>query len=364
MSTELNPILREDLQYIYDEFTEKQALTDSVILISGCSGFLGFELLNFLMTYLQDIGIRKVIGLDNFMVGKPAWIERLGKKYKSSLNILTHDLVKDELEIVSELDKVTHVLHMASIASPPYYRKYPIETVDANIWGLRKLLNCFQDKTLKGFLFFSSSEIYGDPPEEHIPTQEIYWGNVSTMGPRACYDEAKRFGETLCYLYSQVHGMPITIVRPFNNYGPGMKLNDGRLPPDTARAIIENRDLNIFSDGTPTRSFCYVADAIVGYLKVLQYEKFGCFNIGMDRPEVSVKEFAEINLIKGREIFKYSGKINFCTAEDKSFLTNNPQRRCPNINKAKKLLGYKPRIEPLEGVGRFFKFLKLENMHS
>jgi UDP-glucuronate decarboxylase len=364
VSVELNPTLKEDLRYIYDEFTERQTLANSVILISGCSGFLGFELLNFLMTYREDIGIRKVIGLDNFMVGKPTWIEELEKKNKNNLNFLTHDLVKDELETIPGLDKVTHVLHMASIASPPYYRKYPIETVDVNIWGLRKLLDYFKGKTLQRFLFFSSSEVYGDPPEEHIPTQESYFGNVSTMGPRACYDEAKRFGETLCYLYSQVHGMPLTIVRPFNNYGPGMKLNDGRLPPDAARAVIENKDLNIFSDGTPTRSFCYVADAIVGYLKVLQYEKFECFNIGMDQPEISIKEFVEINLIKGREIFQYSGEIQFCTAEDKAFLTNNPQRRCPNIDKARNLLGFKPRIEPLEGVERFFKFLKMENRQS
>ena len=364
MLVELDPILKEDLRHIYDEFTERQGLANSVILITGCSGFLGFELLNFLMTYLEDIGIRKVIGLDNFTVGKPEWIERLEKKNENNLSFLTHDVVNDELETIPDLDQVTHVLHMASIASPPFYRKYPIETVDANVWGLRKLLNFFQDKPLKGFLFFSSSEIYGDPPKEHIPTKESYLGNVSTMGPRACYDEAKRFGETLCYLYSQVYGMPITIVRPFNNYGPGMRLDDGRLPPDTARAIVENRDVNIFSDGTPTRTFCYVADAIVGYLKVLQYEKFECFNIGMDRPEVSIKEFAEINLIKGREIFQYSGEIKFCAAEEKSFLVDNPQRRCPNIDKARSLLGFKPIIEPFEGVERFFKFLKMENRQS
>ncbi len=364
MSVEINPVLREDLQYIYDGFNEKKTLENAVILISGCSGFLGFELLNFLMTYLEDIGIRKVIGLDNFMAGKPNWVDKLERDHKNSLTILNHDLVKDELEVLSGLGPVTHVLHMASIASPPYYRKYPIETVDANIWGLRKLLTYFQSKALKGFLFFSSSEIYGNPPKEQIPTKESYFGNVSTMGPRACYDEAKRFGETLCYLYSQVYGMPITIVRPFNNYGPGMRLDDGRLPPDTARAIVENRNINIFSNGTPTRTFCYVADAIVGYLKVLQYEKFECFNIGMDRPEVSIKEFAEINLIKGREIFQYSGEIQFCAAEEKSFLTDNPQRRCPNIDKARSLLGFKPIIEPFEGVERFFKFLKMENRQS
>ena len=124
---------------------------------------------------------------------------------------------------------------MASIASPMFYRKYPIETLDANIWGLRRLLDYYMEKEMKGFLFYSSSELYGDPAPEAVPTSEDYNGNVCATGPRACYDESKRFGETMCMLFAQQYGMPIGVVRPFNNYGPGMKINDKRVPADFAK---------------------------------------------------------------------------------------------------------------------------------
>ena len=146
---------------------------------------------------------------------------------------------------------------MASIASPSFYRKYPIETLDANIWGLRRLLDFYCEKNIRGLAFYSSSEIYGDPTPENIPTPETYRGNVDCQGPRACYDEAKRFGETMCYLFHQKYNMPITIIRPFNNYGPGVRLNDARVLADFANAVRQNKDIVMFSDGSPTRTFCY-----------------------------------------------------------------------------------------------------------
>ena len=198
---------------------------------------------------------------------------------------------------------------MASIASPTFYRKHPIETLDANIWGLRKILDFYKNKEIKGILMFSSSEVYGDPDSKNIPTTEKYLGNVSSIGPRACYDESKRFSETLCYLYAQKFGMPISMVRPFNNYGPGMSIRDKRVPADFALAILKNNDITIFSDGSPTRTFCYVTDAIVGYLKALTYGKFDIFNIGIDKPEISIYELAKIYKEKGNLIFNYDKKI-------------------------------------------------------
>ena len=125
----------------------------------------------------------------------------------------------------------------------------------------------------------------GTPSPEFIPTPENYNGNVAAIGPRACYDEAKRFGETLCYLFAKTYNLPVTIVRPFNNYGPGMRLDDKRVPADFGGAVSENRNITLLSDGTPTRTFCYVSDAIIGYLKALLYAKFEFFNIGIDKPE-------------------------------------------------------------------------------
>ena len=268
------------------------------------------------------------------------------------------DVITDRISALEGIEKATYVYHLASIASPLFYRKYPIETLDANVWGLRGLLEFYKEKPIKGFVFFSSSEIYGDPTPDHIPTQEDYPGHVNCQGPRACYDEAKRFGETLCYLFHQKYNMPITIVRPFNNYGPGMRLNDARVPADFAKAIMQNKDIEMYSDGSPTRTFCYISDAITGYLKVLLYDRFETFNIGIDTPEISVGKLAEIYQKAGREIFGYTGATRFAVSEDKEYLANNPNRRCPVIDKARNLLHYNPRVNVEEGVRYFLKYIK------
>ena len=255
-----------------------------------------------------------------------------------------------------------YLIHAASIASPSFYRKFPLETIDANIWGLRKILDFYRErKQLKGMLFFSSSEVYGDPNSLSIPTDEEYRGNVSCYGPRACYDESKRFGETLCWVYAKQYGMPITIARPFNNFGPGMALTDKRLPADFAKNIIENKDLIIFSDGSPTRTFCYISDAIIGYLLCLTYGQYDYFNIGNDTPEISVSEFAKIFQNNGHKVFGYKGSILYQLSNDTDYMTDNPNRRCPNISKAKEKLKYLPKVNVEEGVERYLKFLKKEN---
>ena len=222
--------------------------------------------MHFFSRFQKELGIENIIGVDNFLLGRPEWINSLTEN-STSLKVHAIDITDAKMEKIPEAEKADIIIHMASIASPTFYRKYPLETVDANIWGLRKLLDYYKNKSVRGFLFFSSSEIYGDPAPECIPINEEYRGNVSTMGPRACYDEAKRFGETLCHIFSAQFELPITIARPFNNYGPGMHLGDKRVPADFARAIFSNQDIEIFSDGSPTRTFCYISDAITGYLK-------------------------------------------------------------------------------------------------
>jgi UDP-glucuronate decarboxylase len=247
------------------------------------------------------------------------------------------------------------------VASPTFYRKHPVETIDANIWGLRSLLDVYRERgTLKGLLFFSSSEIYGDPDPQFIPTGEEYHGNVSCHGPRACYDESKRFGETLCWVYAKQFGMPITVARPFNNYGPGMRIEDRRLPADFAKCVLENRDIVVLSDGTPTRTFCYVSDAVIGYFLCLSYGKYDYFNIGTDKPEITVRELAGIYQSVGRERLAYSGNIHFQVSSDPDYMTDNPNRRCPIIRKAETLLGYHPTVPVNEGVRRYLEFLKYE----
>ncbi|MEG0778885.1 MAG: NAD-dependent epimerase/dehydratase family protein, partial [Oscillospiraceae bacterium] len=213
-------------------------------------------------------------------------------------------------------------------------------------------------KQIKGFLFYSSSELYGNPDAAHIPTGEDYFGYVNAVGPRSCYDESKRFGETMCMLFSQKYDMPIGVARPFNNYGPGMKINDKRVPADFASAILRNQDIEILSSGAPTRTFCYIADAIAGYLKILLYGAYDYFNIGIEEPEISVAQLAEIYVELGKTLFNYTGKVVYAMSDDRKYLTNNPQRRCPNIDKARCILGYAPTIQVHDGVKKFLCFIK------
>ncbi len=355
-----NKILLEDISYIYECLSskERERFKDKNILITGCAGFLGYMFMHFFVLMAKELGVNKIIGLDNFMLRRPQWIDNLTCAHHGLLEVYDFDVICDDVANIGGSDKIDYVIHLASIASPVFYRQYPIETLDANVFGLRRLLDFYVNKNISGFLFFSSSEIYGDPDSANIPTSESYFGNVSCIGPRACYDEAKRIGETICYLFANKFDMPISTVRPFNNYGPGMSINDKRAPADFAKASFEGRNITIYSDGSPSRTFCYVSDAIVGYIKALLYGRGEYFNIGIDAPEIKMSELAEIFVCKAESVF--GNKINFYmeVSTEKDYLTNNPSRRCPNIAKAKEMLGYSPTISVDVGVERFLEFIK------
>ena len=350
--------LENDLQYTYNKLSKEEInkLTDSTILITGCAGFLGFYFVHFLYKFKDDLKLKKVVCLDNFMLGYPKWIDEIRKDKR--FEVKKFDIIKDKISDIDEAGNVDFIIHMASIASPIFYRKYPIETLDANIWGLRSLLDYYSEKEIKGFLFFSSSELYGDPTPEAVPTSEEYYGYVSATGPRSCYDESKRFGETMCMLFAEKYNMPIGVARPFNNYGPGMKLNDKRVPADFAKNIVDGNDIVILSNGSPTRTFCYIADSIAGYFKVMLHGKYDYFNIGTEKPEITITQLAEIYKKAGKEILGYKGEVIFNSSEDKEYLTNNPQRRCPKIDKARNILDYNPEIYVEDGVYRFLRFIK------
>lgn len=360
----INNALKKDLEYTFSKLSdkEKEKLFNSTILITGAAGFLGFYYVHFLYYYRETLSIKKVICLDNFMLGRPAWLDSIAEDRR--FDVEKFDIISDNIASIPYADDVDYVIHMASIASPIFYRKHPIETLDANIWGLRSLLDYYSSRNLKGFLFYSSSEIYGNPAAESVPTDEEYHGDVSCTGPRSCYDESKRFGETMCMLFAKKYNMPIGVARPFNNYGPGMKLNDKRVPADFANDVINNRDMVILSNGSPMRTFCYIADAIAGYFKIMLYGKYDYFNIGIDKPEISIIELANIYRDSGKKLIGYTGEIKYEISEDKDYLTNNPQRRCPNIEKARTLLGYNPGIDVYEGVERFLSFIVESNKEN
>lgn len=348
------------MAYIFDRLStaERKKFSDSTIIMTGCGGFLGYYFMHFFARYADELRIKRIVGLDNFLTGTRGWLETLSKNNKK-VHLKEFNVITDDIANIEGAGEANLIIHGASIASPIFYRIYPEETLDANITGLRRMLDFYKDKKIEGLLFFSSSEIYGDPFPEFIPTNEEYRGNVATMGPRACYDEAKRFGETMCYIFHHKYKMPISIARPFNNYGPGMNINDKRLPADFAKAVHEGRDLVMYSNGRPTRTFCYIADAISGYLKVLLHGKLDVFNIGIDKPEVSVAAFADLFAKNAREIYDYKGSVVYEVSEDDAYMTDNPNRRCPDISKAKKILGYNPSIYVEEGINRYLQFLKI-----
>lgn len=351
MSIDAEEIEKNDLQYILKKSkSEFEKMGESRLLFTGANGFLGYYFLKAILLWNDTYPKKEIVifAMDIFPRGIPNWMKK-----RKDLIVYKKDITKFKPNRNENFD---YIIHAASIASPIFYRQYPIETINANVLGLYNVLDYMvkrksAKKPVKGLLFFSSSEIYGDPDKENIPTRESYLGNVSCTGPRACYDESKRFGETLCVNYSRVHNLPIKIVRPFNNYGPGLKITDGRVIPDFSSNIFKNKNIVLFSGGEATRTFCYITDAIVGYIKTLVKGKPAeSYNIGVETPEISMydlakkmKKIAEIN-------FGYSGKIIKEKSSDKNYLTDNPSRRCPQITKARKDLRYEPGVSLDRGL--------------
>jgi nucleoside-diphosphate-sugar epimerase len=335
---------------------EFEALSGRRLVIAGGAGFLGYYLVQGALHWNHQHAGKPPIQLtvlDSFIRGVPAWLTALEKN--PALRLIRHDVTNP---LPADLGDIDYLIHGASIASPIYYRQHPIETMDANVNGLRFFLDYAMKQKLKGvpvqgILFYSSSEIYGDPAPEHIPTPETYRGYVSCTGPRACYDESKRYGETLCVNFSRQHGLPIKVARPFNNYGPGLKISDRRVIPDFARDILNGNDIVMLSDGAARRTFCYTADAIVGYYKALVKGRPGeAYNVGVETPEISMLELADRLVSLSKELFGYQGKLVRQESSDKDYLVDNPNRRCPIITKARTELGYDPQVNLDEGLRR------------
>lgn len=319
------------------------ALEGRTVLVSGGAGFLGAAMVDVLIHLNRTRFSRPVraIVVDNFVTGVPARLRGLAED--EHVEMIDADVSRD-FHIATPFH---YAIHAAGIASPIVYRAKPLQTADVNVWGLRRMLELARAQSdLQGFLFFSTSEIYGDPDPASIPTREDYRGFVSCTGPRACYDESKRFGETLAVVYHQEFGFPIRSVRPFNVYGAGQRLDDGRIIPDLMRAAARNTPLVLHSDGRATRSFCYISDATAGFYRAMLKGHPGeAYNIGNDH-EVSIRDVADI-------VAKLSGTpVTFESSADPHYLTDNPQRRCPELTKSRTHLEYTPHTPLHEGLAR------------
>ena len=353
----MSDIFTEDLININDSLSlkDKKFYEDKSILITGAAGFIGFYLVNFFLEYLHELNIREIVLIDNHIAGSSNWFHSL--KNNSRVRIDEANVIDYDYETKLNKSNSYVVFHLASIASPVFYRKNPIETIDANVSGYRNLLDYFRDnQNLSSMVFFSSSEVYGNPDANNIPTSEEYNGNVSAIGPRACYDESKRLGETLSFVFSRYYNLPIKIVRPFNNYGPGMKINDGRVVSDFLRNVLNGENLKILSNGKQTRTFCYISDSIAGIIKVAAFNGFEVFNIGNETPEISVENLASIYITKAKKIMGFDLKVEKKLPTEEDFSTDSPDRRVPDISKARTKLKYNPKIDLETGIERFIKF--------
>jgi dTDP-glucose 4,6-dehydratase len=303
-------------------------------VVTGAAGFLGSHLTDLLLGRGH-----KVIGIDNFVTGSVDNISHLGGN--SNFRFIQQDVT----EFIFLDSAVDYVWHFASPASPIDYLDLPIQTLKVGSLGTHKALGLAKNKKAR-FLLASTSEIYGDPLVH--PQPEEYWGNVNSIGPRGCYDEAKRFAEAMTIAYRNEHAVQTRIVRIFNTYGPRMRLNDGRVVPAFVSQALKNKPLTVFGRGQQTRSFCYVSDLIEGIYRLMLSDYDLPVNIG-NPAEMTVLEFAK-EIIR---VTRSHSKIVF-----KPLPQDDPKQRQPDIAKGKKLLGWEPRVPLAEGLVKTIDYFR------
>jgi dTDP-glucose 4,6-dehydratase len=313
------------------------------VLITGAAGFLG--------SHLCDRFIKEgcyVIAMDNLITGRMENIEHLiGNE---NFHFVHHD-VSNFVHVGGDLD---YILHFASPASPIDYLKIPIQTLKVGSLGTHNLLGLAKAKGAR-MLIASTSEVYGDPTVH--PQPEDYWGNVNPIGPRGVYDEAKRFQEAITMAYHRYHKLETRIIRIFNTYGPRMRLNDGRVLPAFIGQALRGEDLTVFGDGSQTRSFCYVDDLVEGIYKLLLSDYAYPLNIG-NPDEITISQFAE-------EIIKLTGTTQKVIYKD--LPVDDPTQRQPNIDKARDILNWEPKVARAEGLKityDYFKSLSDEELYK
>lgn len=303
------------------------------VLVTGGAGFLGSHLCDALLAESNS-----VVAVDNLVTGDLANIAHLKNEPR-------FEFVKQDISDPFDCGKVDYVFNFASPASPVEYDQYGVETLLVGSYGTRNSLEIAKKYNAK-FLHASTSECYGDPSIH--PQTEDYWGNVNPIGPRSVYDEAKRFSEALTMAYHRYYKVDTHLVRIFNTYGPRMKINDGRVIPNFMKQALRGEDITIYGDGSQTRSFCYATDEVDGILRLSRSNEHLPVNIG-NPSEFTMLECAEVVL----RVVGSKSKLSYEPLPE-----DDPKQRCPDITKARTLLGWEPKIKLEEGLLLSLPFFK------
>lgn len=341
----INKIIEEDINYIIKTNLHWDKFKDKTILISGASGLIGSYLLYtfiFLNEYKNlNCKIKCIVrNRDRF---NKRFSEFIHKEY---IELIVQS-VSDEIKIN---EKVDYIIHAASQASPKFYKVDPVGTIDANVIGTRNLLELARQKNVKSFLFFSSSEVYGQVDEKIKSISESDYGYLDPDAVRSCYAESKRLGENMCVAWYKQYNIPCKVVRPFHTYGPGIRFDDGRVFSDFVSNVVNGDDIIIKSTGEARRAFCYLADAIIAFITVLLNGESGqAYNVGNEEGEISIKNLAYTL----RDLFKEKN-INVIINESKcskNYLKSPVKSALPETSKIR-ALGWQPRYGIKEGFYR------------
>lgn len=339
-----NSVITEDLEFITEGLDFSQVYGKTV-LITGATGFLPAYMIETLCFLNEQADSRiKIIGL----------ARNADKAHKRYSHLLSRPdfklLIQDVTTPIQLTEDVDFIIHAASQASPKYFGVDPVGTLSANVLGTYQLLRLAQVKRSQGFLFFSSGEVYGQVSASQIPMKENDYGFLDPTDVRSCYGESKRMGENLCVSFFHQYGVPTKIVRPFHTYGPGFSLDDGRVFADFVSDIVHGRNIQMKSDGSAVRPYCYLSDATKGFFTVLfRGDKGQAYNIGNDKAEISVLELA--NLLVGLFPEKNLRVIRTNETPSQGYLKSPINRNCPDISKAKSI-GWSPKITIQEGFAK------------
>jgi UDP-glucuronate decarboxylase len=334
---EKNLILQRDNEHIFSSLGDKvDNFRRTRILVTGAKGFLGKTIVSFLR-YLN------CVHFDN----------------ADQLEIIAVDY--DDFDICNDMSSyipegtLDYIINCAGIASPKKYLKSPLKTLDVSYEGTKNIFNLAMMRNTRSLVLFSSSEVYGTPPSDQIPTKEEYIGQVTTFGNRSCYDIGKNVLETLSYVYHQQYGLPVNVLRPFNIYGPLMDLHDGRIIPNICKAMVTGNKFSVYGNGKQTRTYCYVADAMVYIFESLFSSTHGnILNIGSKDEELSALELAE----KAYSIIDHTESSYEIVPYPDEYPDEEPTRRCPNISKIQDLTGYVPAYNFEQGFSSCYEYFK------